>query len=109
MQRLAVLANFLAGLFLISDVQSAQIQLFSYTNTWRYLDSGTNLGTTWREPGFDDQGWSVGAGAFSIDPAENLLGAGPIRTILRRFINGTSAPQVTNYYFRTSFNLTNFP
>src|SRR5687768_16893446 len=82
-------------------------RLLDYTTAWKLNQSGTNLGTSWREPGFDDSTWESGAGIFSIDPAENVLGRGPIQTILRRFINGVSAPQVVTYYFRTSFNFTN--
>lgn len=28
--------------------------------TWRYLDDGSDQGTAWREPGFDDSNWSAG-------------------------------------------------
>ncbi len=27
---------------------------------WRYLDEGTDLGTTWTDPGFDDSSWEAG-------------------------------------------------
>ena len=29
--------------------------------TWKYNDTGTDLGTAWREPGFDDAAWPEGA------------------------------------------------
>ena len=28
--------------------------------TWRYEDSGTDLGTAWRQPSFDDSSWAAG-------------------------------------------------
>ena len=38
--------------------------------TWKFLDDGSNLGTAWREPGFDDGAW---AAAKEVAP----FGAGP--------------------------------
>jgi hypothetical protein len=35
--------------------------LVTSNSIWRYLDTGTNLGTVWIDPGFDDTGWSNGA------------------------------------------------
>ena len=31
---------------------------------WEYNDSGTDPGTTWMTPGYDDSGWSTGRGQF---------------------------------------------
>lgn len=31
---------------------------------WMYKDSGTDLGTSWRESGYDDSSWSTGQGQF---------------------------------------------
>ena len=31
---------------------------------WMYDDSGTDLGTSWRDSGYDDSGWSTGQGQF---------------------------------------------
>ena len=31
---------------------------------WRYLDDGSNQGTLWRAPDFDDSDWSLGTGEF---------------------------------------------
>ena len=31
---------------------------------WRYLDNGSNQGTAWRAPGFDDSAWKSGNGQF---------------------------------------------
>ena len=32
--------------------------------TWKFDDSGNDLGVAWREPGFNDGGWDAGQGAF---------------------------------------------
>lgn len=57
--------------------------------TWRYDDSGQNLGATWRQPGFVDDGWASG-------PAEFGFGDGDEATLW-------TAGSVT-YYARTSFD-----
>ncbi|MDP6635436.1 MAG: lamin tail domain-containing protein [Phycisphaerae bacterium] len=58
--------------------------------TWQYLDDGSDQGSTWREPGFDDTGWSTG---------QAILGYG----------NGdettTLAGGATTYYFRHAITL----
>jgi len=36
--------------------------LVSAGSTWRYLDTGTNLGTAWRTNGFNDGAWKTGDG-----------------------------------------------
>jgi len=70
----------------------------SYTNLWRYEQSGTDLGTAWRAPGYDDSAWPVGAGllynttATLAAPKNTLLDIGP-----------------TTYYFRTSLIYTGTP
>ncbi len=33
-------------------------------STWRWEDSGTDLGTAWRDPAFNDSAWSSGIGLF---------------------------------------------
>ncbi len=36
-------------------------ELIALGSAWRYLDDGTDRGSSWREPGFDDSGWAEGA------------------------------------------------
>ncbi|HYG35514.1 MAG TPA: hypothetical protein VEC99_12050, partial [Clostridia bacterium] len=65
--------------------------------TWKYLDNGTNAGTAWREPGFDDSSWPSG-------PAE--LGYGdqkdgrPENTVIN---SGPDQSKHVTYYFRHTF------
>ena len=63
--------------------------LVNANSTWRYDDSGTNLGTAWREPGFNDAAWATGDGEFGF-------GDGDETTVL--------ASGNTTYYARTTFN-----
>ncbi len=56
--------------------------------TWRYLDDGSDQGTAWREPDFDDSGWQSG-------PAQLGFGEGDEATVI-------DSGAIT-YYFRHSF------
>jgi len=87
--------------FLLQNVASGRIVLSPLGWLWRYLDNGSDQGTAWRAPGFDDRLWAEGAGrlGFGADAAAT--------TTVRRYLSGTSGPQVTNYYFRRSFIVTN--
>jgi hypothetical protein len=63
------------------------------TGTWRFNDTGIDLGMSWRDPGYDDNAWANGAGLLAFN-----AGALPAPT-------GTPlAAGRTTYYFRTSFN-----
>jgi hypothetical protein len=64
---------------------------------WSYLDDGTDQGTAWRAPGFDDSSWpwgfaELGYGDFD---EETTLGYG-----------GSPGNKHIAYYFRTGFNVT---
>ncbi len=64
-------------------------------NGWRYLDNGSDQGTAWKAPSFNDAGWNSGA---------SPLGYGAIGSV----ILGTSTLQdsMITYYFRKNFNYT---
>lgn len=79
--------NFDGGLLTGPSVRQLELN-----STWRYQDSGLDLGTAWSAPGFDDAAWKVGMGIFRQGevtlpgPAGAALAAGP-----------------NTYYFRTDF------
>ncbi len=62
-------------------------------DSWRYNQSGTNLGTGWHKPGYNEAGWLKG-GALLY--AENSSLPGPKKTWL-------SLGKIA-YYFRTTFD-----
>ncbi|MEM7273447.1 MAG: hypothetical protein AAF547_10240 [Actinomycetota bacterium] len=66
-------------------------ELLAPGSTWRYEDSGTDLGTAWRDPAFDDAAWASG-------PGELGFGDGDEGTVLT-----AGSP---TYYARTSFDFT---
>ena len=61
-------------------------------SVWKYLDDGSNLGTTWRAPGFDDSSWSSGPAQLGYGDGDEatVVGFGPdpnnrfITTFFRR-------------------------
>ena len=67
-------------------------RLLSLTNTWRYNDTGGDLGSLWHQPDFDDSGWAAGAGLFGTN---NGTLPAPVLTLI-------SSNQTTRY-FRTRF------
>lgn len=60
---------------------------------WKYFDQGSNLGTAWREPGFNDAPWASGSAQLGYgDNDENtLIGYGP----------DPSNKYITSYFRRT--------
>ncbi len=70
--------------------------LFSAGSDWKYNDQGSNLGTTWREPHFDDSTWPSG-------PAQLGYGEGDEATVVK-FANDENSKFITTY-FRHAFEL----
>ena len=79
-------------------VDPVAFQLMDYDHVWRYDQGGADLGTAWRDPAFDDSGWSGGPGLLG---EESRVLAEPIRTDLLAPASG--GPITT--YFRTHFTL----
>jgi len=86
------------------------LELITTTNLWRYNTNHLNLGTAWRAPAYDDSGWS-GPGlalfGFETDEAQyNNLGV----HFNNRFTDPSyDQPFITNYCFRTHFQVPDYP
>lgn len=70
--------------------------------TWKYLDNGTEQGAAWRAAAFNDAAWASGPARLGFGTDQSPLG-----TTINRFVTGGSGPQITNFYFRRSINVTN--
>ncbi len=68
-------------------------RLISDRATWSYLDDGSDQGTAWREPNFDDSDWESGR-------AELGYGDGTERTELS-FGSNSRDKHITTYFRRT--------
>ena len=87
----------------VVSVSDAPFELVGLTNqVWKYDQSGTDLGTAWQAPGYNDAAWPSGPGLLAV---ENNVAITPlINTVLS--LSNASARIVT-YYFRAQFTVTN--
>ncbi|MCL4179863.1 MAG: lamin tail domain-containing protein [Verrucomicrobia bacterium] len=75
--------------------------LIGMTDTWKYNQSGTDLGTTWNQRAYNDNAWPSGAALLYVESSD--LPA-PKNTLLTY-----TAPQQTTFYFRKTFNFSGNP
>ena len=76
---------------LAGNAVSGTTTLIPYGGNWEYLDNGTDQGTAWHDPGFDDASWSTGYGNFGYS-----AGGGQTTTI-------SYGPSASNKYITTYF------
>lgn len=77
------------------------VRLLNLSNTWRYNESGTDLGTTWATAAHAVGGaWKSGPGALAYETTATV----PIGTNLT--FPGANDPYVMTYYFETEFTVT---
>lgn len=113
-QRPVLFAQLLMALLLFGGaiLASAQNSLVVPINqTWKFEQSNIDLGTTWRDVGFNASGpgWGTGTGPLGFNGLtlnEALPDGLALITLLNRT---TNAVQPRTYYFRTTFNFTNSP
>ena len=65
-------------------------------SAWKYLDDGSDQSTPWRDPAFDDSGWSEG-------PAQLGYGDGDEQTVVS--YGGNSGNKHITTYFRHTFTV----
>jgi hypothetical protein len=68
-------------------------QLISFGATWSYLDDGSDQGTDWVQPGFNDRGWNAGPGRLGYGGDGELTAVTP----------GPAASRYVTIYFRKRF------
>jgi hypothetical protein len=76
----------------------APLNLISLGSNWKYLDNGSNQSTSWRNPSFDDSGWSNGL-------AQLGYGDGDEQTVVG--YGGDANSKYITTYFRTKFLVSN--
>src|SRR5215213_3802964 len=90
-----LLRSLICSLLLLSVWNSrAADTLVATGSVWKYLDTGGDQGTVWREPAFDDTSWPAG-------PAQLGFGDGDEATVLADLASRRT------YYFRRAFNVAN--
>lgn len=82
----------------LSNIPTNTISLIPTGATWRFEDTGTDLGTIWRDIAYDDASWFSG-------PAQLGYGDGDEATVVS--YGGDASNKYTTTYFRHSFDITN--
>ena len=93
----AVVALVLAGPGTEAPYAQSSV-LVATSATWKYLDNGSNQGTGWRAPAFNDSTWASG-------PAQLGYGDGDEATLVSFGPNGSA--KYTTTYFRHAFSVAN--
>ncbi len=72
------------------------VSLFAAGSVWKYLDTGADQGTAWRNAAFNDSAWKTGKARFGYggDGEVTVVGFGP-----------NSQAKYTTTYFRTRFDV----
>lgn len=78
----------------------AQTTIISTGSSWKYYDLGTDLGTSWNSPSYNDATWSSGNAILGY----GTINAGSINTTLSYGSNSNNKYPTT--YFRKTFNYT---
>lgn len=79
---------------------------------WKYSDNNTDpspRSLEWTTAEFDDAAWTEAPGAFGAknNSATPDLGANfPVETVLEHYIDGSAAPTIPTYHFRTDIDIT---
>ena len=80
---------------LLTEVVRENAVHVSSGESWKYLDKGSDLGISWKEPAYDDDAWDSGAAPLGYgDPVTTVLSYGPDEE--DRYITS---------YFRKSFQV----
>jgi len=80
--------------FVVGLGSASNLVLVPASSVWKYLDDGSNQGTAWRQPAFDDSNWVSG-------PAEFGYGDGDEATLVN--YGGVSTNRYVTTYFRRKF------
>jgi hypothetical protein len=74
----------------------ANTVLISFNSNWRFLGDGSDQGTAWREPDFDDSSWSSGDGQLGYGDGDETTDVG---------FSGTNSTKNATTYFRHQFDV----
>lgn len=82
--------------------------IFPMNHVWRYNTNGVDLGTAWRNVGYDDSSWPSGPGILGYeDTAATLAAFAAAGEAVRTSFGPVGARNIPTYYFRTTFTNTN--
>ena len=76
-----------------APVTGTNTVLIAYGASWKYLDDGSNQGTAWKNPGFNDAAWASGQAQFGFGESDQA-------TVIRR-TNSAGLTNITFYFRKT--------
>ena len=85
----------------ISVVNEVDSLLFNQGSSWRYLDSGLNPGSSWKDSLFNDSIWPVGIGHFGFGEGDEqtVLNSGLATYYFRKKVNIPNINEINDLYF----------
>jgi Lamin Tail Domain/Bacterial Ig domain/CotH kinase protein/Putative Ig domain/Long Rib domain len=86
--------------FVAPPLPPETVTLIPFDQTWKYDQSGGDLGTSWKETGFSDGSWPAGPGLLGFETQPSAL---PL-PILTDLVPPNQGGPITTYY-RTHFNV----
>lgn len=97
--------TFLVMCILYALTLSAQTNILPFGSSWKYMDNGSDQGTMWRSPVFNDAGWKSGNAKFGygINDAVTSISYGAnaknkyITTYFRSILNITDPGVYSSY------------
>ena len=86
-----------------------QVRLLTFTDAWKYEESGTDLGSAWRASGYNDSAWPSGPGILGFETTANTLTymvtvAPPNGTNTVLSLTNNAGQTNPTIYFRTTFS-----
>ena len=96
--KILIMKKLLILLVTLTFINISYSQIISQGAVWKYLDDGSNQGTAWRMPGFDDSGWASGN-------AQLGYGDGDEATVIS--YGGNPSNKYITYYFRKTISVSN--
>lgn len=88
---------------LLSIVEHAETALVEAESDWTYLDDGSDPGSDWMQPGFDDSGWESGPSPLGYPEGDEREPFGEIQTVID--YGEDEFDKYATSYFRTSFDI----
>ncbi|HSP23530.1 MAG TPA: hypothetical protein VLQ20_14495, partial [Planococcus sp. (in: firmicutes)] len=87
----------------LSIVDHEETTLLEAESDWTYLDDGTDPGSDWMLPDFDDSGWEAGSAPLGYPEGDERDPFGEIQTVIG--YGDDESDKYATSYFRTSFNI----
>ncbi|MCX8155288.1 MAG: immunoglobulin domain-containing protein [Verrucomicrobiae bacterium] len=82
--------------------------IFQINHVWKYNTNGVDLGTAWRNVGYNDADWPSGPGILGYeDTAATLAAFAAAGEAMRTDFGPVGSRNIPTYYFRTTFTNTN--